>query len=107
EWVELLNDDAQYNVTSYAECFISENLLRKLIKHKNLELSPEAIKVLVDYKKKEDAAKNRANISFDIRKDSDDLLYFSMDDLANFVDKPETPDKMSGISRDARVYKPV
>lgn len=107
EWVESLSDDAQYNVSSYAECFISENLLRKLVKHKSLELSTEAARNLIEYKKREQEAKNRANISFDIRKNSDDLLYFSMDDLSNFVDKPTDPSKMSGISRDARVYKPV
>lgn len=30
-WVGDLRDDARYNLTSYAECFISENLLRKHI----------------------------------------------------------------------------
>ena len=37
----------------------------------------------------------------------DDLLYFDMDDLANFVDKPADPNKQAGIARDAKVYKPV
>ena len=107
EWVRSLSEDAQFNLTSYAECFVSENLLRQLIKFKNLSLSPEALKSLTKYKNKEDEAKNKANISFEIRQNSDDLLYLSMDDLANFVDKPEFPLKMSGISRDAIVYKPV
>ncbi|HOX96457.1 MAG TPA: ATP-binding protein [Candidatus Woesebacteria bacterium] len=30
-WVDSLADDAQYNFRSYAECFVSENLLRKHI----------------------------------------------------------------------------
>jgi len=30
-WVNDLRDDAKYNLTSYAECFVSENLLRKHI----------------------------------------------------------------------------
>lgn len=107
EWVRSLSNDAEYNLASYAECFVSENLLRKLIKHKNLSLSSEALKNLTEYKKREDEAKNKANISFEIRQNSDDLLYFSMDDLSNFVDKPIDPTKMSGISRDAKVYKPV
>lgn len=107
DWVNSLSDDAQYNLSSYAECFVSENILRKYIKHKNLTLSPEADKNLIEYKKKEDTAKNAANISFEIRQNANDLLYFSMDDLANFVDKPTDQLKQAGISRDAKTYKPV
>jgi Histidine kinase-, DNA gyrase B-, and HSP90-like ATPase len=106
DWVNSLSDEAQFNLTSYVECFVSENLLRKFIKHKNLALSTEAQTNLVEYKK-EDNAKNIANISFEIRQNSDDLLYFSMDDLANFVDKPTDQLRQRGISRDAKVYKPV
>lgn len=72
-----------------------------------MPLSTEASKNLAQYKQKETDAKNRANISFDIRQDTDDLLYFDMDDLSNFVDKPIDPNKQAGISRDAKVYKPV
>jgi len=107
EWVKGLSDDAQFNLTSYAECFVSENLLRKYIKHKNLSLSTEAQNNLSQYKQREGDAKNRANISFDIRQNTDDLLYFSMDDLSNLVDKPSDPNREAGLSRDAKVYKPI
>ncbi len=107
DWVNSLSDDAQYNLSSYAECFVAENLLRKYIKHKRLTLSPEATNNLTKYKKKESAAKNVANISFEIRQNANDLLYFSMDDLANFVDKPTDQLRQAGISRDAKTYKPV
>jgi len=107
EWVNSLRDDAQFNLSSYTECFVSENLLRKYIKHKNLSLSTEANANLVTYKQKETDAKNRANISFDIRQNSDDLLYFDMDDLSNFVDKPKDANKEAAIARDAKVYKPI
>ncbi len=107
EWVNSLSDDAQFNLSSYAECFVSENLLRKFIGYKNLTISPEAQKKLIEYKNKEDTAKNAANISFEIRQNANDLLYFSMDDLANFVDKPTDQLKQAGISRDAKTYKPV
>lgn len=107
DWVNSLSDDAQYNLSSYAECFVSENLLRKYIKHKNLTLSPEAQRNLTEYKRKEGTAKNAANISFEIRQNANDLLYFSMDDLANFVDKPSDQLRQAGISRDAKTYKPV
>lgn len=107
EWANSLSDDAQFNLTSYAECFVSENLLRKLIKHKRLLLSAEANKTLVQYKTKEEQAKSYANISFEIRQNNDDLLYFSMDDLSNLIDKPKDPLKESGLARDAKIYKPV
>lgn len=107
EWVNALSDDAQFNLISYAECFISENLLRNYVKHKKLDLSDSAKANLDKYKAKEQQARSAANISFDIRANRDDLLYFSMDDLANFVDKPVDPLKESGIARDAKVYKPI
>lgn len=107
EWAQSLGDDAQFNLSSYAECFVSENLLRKYIKHKNISLSSEAIRDLATYKQKEENAKNVANISFQIRQNSDDLLYFSMDDLSNLVDKPSNPMKEAGLARDAKTYKPV
>ena len=37
-----LAGDAQFNFSSYAECFISENLVRNFIEEKNEELTPEA-----------------------------------------------------------------
>lgn len=107
EWAQSLSDEAQFNLSSYAECFVSENLLRKYIKHNSISLSPEAIKNLTIYKQKEETAKNGANISFLIRQDSDDLFYFSMDDLSNLVDKPTNPTKEAGLARDAKTYKPV
>ena len=107
EWAQSLSDDAQFNLSSYAECFVSENLLRKYIKHKSISLSPEATRNLSTYKQKEENAKNGANISFQIRQNADDLLYFSMDDLSNLVDKPSNPTKEAGLARDAKTYKPV
>lgn len=107
EWINSLRNDAQFNISSYTECFVSENLLRKYIEHKRLDLPNEAKKNLIQYKNKESKAKNIANISFEIRQNSNDLLYFDMTDLSNFVDKPKDPNLQAGISRDAKVYKPV
>lgn len=107
EWVQKLSVDAQFNLTSYAECFVSENLLRLLIKSKGLELSDKLIKELEKYKEKEIAAKDKANISFDIRQKKDDLQYFSMEELSWFVDKSADALKKPGLSRDSVVYKPV
>ena len=41
-WVEELGADATYNFSSYADCFVSENLIRKYIQDNSIKLSPEA-----------------------------------------------------------------
>lgn len=106
KWVDELAEDAQFNFSSYAECFISENLIRKYIADKQITLSPEAERERDTWKKKEAESKNRANISIDIRRSSNDLNYLSMDDLANLVDKVDAM-KLAGLSRDATEYKPM
>ncbi len=105
-WVADLADDAQFNFSSYAECFVSENLIRKYIKDKQISLSPEAEKERDKWKKTESDSKNKANVSIDIRRSNNDLSYLSMDGLANLVDKVKDPLKETGLSRDANEYKP-
>jgi hypothetical protein len=106
EWVTSLSEDAQFNLSSYAECFVSENLLRKYIKEKKIPHSPEAELEFKKWKKNEEDAKNKANISFDIRDKVDDLHYLSMDHLANLADMHKEH-KLTALSRDAVTYKPV
>lgn len=106
EWVNSLSDDAQFNLSSYAECFVSENLLRKFIKHKNKDFSHLAEK-LTDYKRRENEARNIGNVSFDIRQNNEDLLYLSMDELAITADRPSDRNTEAAIIRDAKTYKPI
>ncbi len=105
-WVEELGEDASYNFESYAECFISENLVRKYIKEKKTSLSPEAKAKVKEYKDREKKSKNDANISFDIRRVKDDLNYLDMTNLANLVDKVDKVTQ-AGLSRDAIDFKPM
>ena len=106
DWVTSLSDEAQFNLSSYAECFVSENLLRKYIREKNVTISSEAQTEFEKWKNKEEQAKNKANISFDIRNKVDDLHYLSMDYLANLADMHKEH-KVTALSRDAITYKPV
>ncbi len=106
-WVDELAEDAQFNFSSYAECFVSENLVRRYIEEKGIALSPEAERERDKWKNKEIESKNRANVSIDIRRSSSGLSYLSMDDLANLVDKVKEPLKQAGLSRDATEYKPM
>lgn len=106
-WVEDLANDARYNFSSYAECFISENLVRKHIKENKIPFSPEAKTEIKEMKKKEKTNKNRGNVSIDVRKAPSDSSYLSMDGLANLVDKSKDPHHIAGLSRDADAYKPI
>ena len=105
-WVDNLAEDAKYNFSSYAECFISENLIRKYIREKQVTLSPEATKESKKWKDIEIANKGKGNISIEIRRGNSKLSYLSMDDLAALVDKKD-PNKEACLLRDAREYKPV
>lgn len=107
EWVERLGDDASFNFESYAECFISENLVRNYINEKGIAMSPEAAKVVGEWKKKEQESKHRGNVSIAIRKKSDDLSYLSMNDLAHLVDAGDKTKRDARLIRDADEFKPM
>lgn len=50
DWINSLREDAEFNFTSYAECFISENLIRKYLVDINIKLSEDDKKLINDYK---------------------------------------------------------
>jgi Histidine kinase-, DNA gyrase B-, and HSP90-like ATPase len=106
-WVGDLSEDAAFNFESYADCFVSENLVRKYIKQEKIALSPEAKKVARKWKQVETESKGKGNISIAIRRLPGDSSYLSMDDLANLVDKAGDPLKEARLSRDAKEYKPI
>jgi hypothetical protein len=105
-WVNELSSDATFNFESYAECFISENLVREYIKEKGILLSNEAKIEVTKRKTNETDSKNKGNISIDIRRAGDDLSYLSMDFLANLVDKRDKI-KDASLARDATEFKPI
>ena len=103
-WIGSLSKEAEFNFPSYAECFISENLIRKYITENNHTLSQTAKDIICELKKRELESKGKANISIEIRQENK-LSYLSMNDLANSVDKLDKNIK-SSLSRDAIEYKP-
>src|SRR5258707_647527 len=106
DWVEDLSSDAAFNFESYADCFVSENLVRRYIKEKKLPLTKEAIAEAKKWKDRETASKGKGNISIAIRREPNDQSYLSMDDLANMVDKRDAV-KEACLARDANEYKPI
>jgi Histidine kinase-, DNA gyrase B-, and HSP90-like ATPase len=105
-WFDELSEDASFNFGSYAECFVSENLVRKYIEEKNLPLSAPAKTSAEKWKGRETESKKRGNISIEIRKLKSDLNYLDMDDLANLVDKKDKVTEAC-LARDAAEYKPI
>jgi len=105
-WVDDLSADATFNFESYAECFISENLVREYIRDKRIQLSKEAKEEAAKWRKRETDSKNRGNISIEIRRAGKELSYLSMDDLANLVDKRDRITDAC-LARDAAEFKPI
>lgn len=108
EWVKELSEEAQFNIPSYTECFVSENLLRHYVEHTHLPVTQEAHNEAERCRKNEERNKGAANISYDVRRDLGDLFYLDMTHLANLIDKvPDNSSKIAGLSRSAYMYKPV
>ena len=103
-WVNDLGKDAEFNFSSYAECFISENLIREYIDDQKIEFSDESKRDVEKFKNQEKTSKITGGISIKIREKDDDSSYLAMDALANLVDK--TPAGPS-LSKDAKEYKPM
>jgi len=105
KWINELGDDAQFNVSAYIDCFMSENLVREYILDSDISMSPEAEKEITIRKTSEANNADKGNISIKIRDNESDLSYLSMDHLANLFDKKEK--NIASLSRDATEYKPV
>ncbi len=106
QWAQTLAFEAQFNIPSYTECFISENLLRLYLKNTDTPLSREAVRQAKRWKKKENENKNAANISYSVRANDAELYYLDMADLANLIDKAEDQ-KSASLSRSSVTYKPL
>lgn len=107
-WIKEIREDAEFNLSSYGECFASENLLRKYINEKKITI-PEKIQNRIDneWKSKAESAKQSANINFEIREDNSELSYLDMDNLACIADNEMDKIKKACLLRDASEYKPI
>lgn len=103
-WIGALAEDAEFNFGSYAECFMSENLLRKLIEEEAITLTDPAIDQIKEFKDRETKRKSEGGINIDLRKPGPDHIYLDMDGLANLVDSSRRP---NSLSADAKQYKPI
>ncbi|MDP2959889.1 MAG: DNA mismatch repair protein, partial [candidate division Zixibacteria bacterium] len=105
KWIKELVGDAKYNFGSYADCFISENLIRKYVDQEGVKLSKEAERDIKDWRKKEKKNKKSGNCNIDIRQNDSDVSYLDMAGLANLVDKQ--PSSQNCLPTDAKEYRPI
>ncbi|MBR4388035.1 MAG: ATP-binding protein [Prevotella sp.] len=107
-WIKALSEDAEFNLSSYGECFVSENLLRSYIKEKNISI-PQSVQNRInnEWKTKAENSKQQANINYEIREDNSDLSYLDMDNLASIADDEKDKIKKASLIRDAIEYKPI
>ena len=109
-WLTDLRDDAEFNISAYVDCFLSENLIRKYIARHDIDLTSNAPDEIKRWKNAESKGKSKANISFDIYQGTDDLTYLGMDYLALTAEEAEGPNpknRSPSLWPDAIVYKPL
>lgn len=108
KWIDELRKDATFNIQAYITCFLSENLIRKLIKHKSIKLDEETLSKMQKWKNNESELKKRRNLTIEIRRDNDDLLYLGLKDLASIADPYKNKDKFSShLINDAKILTPI
>ncbi len=114
KWINELEEDATFNLQSYTECFISENLVRKLIKHKSIALDgsskikKDVLCEIQKWRQRESKDKRNGNIAIDIRSENDDLFYLDLAHLATLADPPRSGDGYPDyLANDEKAFTPI
>lgn len=108
DWIRDLRPDAQFNVSAYVDCFLSENLTRRYINETGTAIHGSVVHEVAKYRNSEVQAKAKANINFDVRQQDDDILYLGMNELAISAEGgPSTGGKVNPMVQAAWAYKPV
>ncbi len=107
KWLDDLRNDAEFNISAYVDCFLSENLVRKYLTAKEVILTESIKNQAETWRAREAKRKGEANISFDIRKIDDDLSYLDMNNLAVSVEGNKGSRKNQSLCTDAVSYRPV
>lgn len=107
EWLSSLRDDAEFNIAAYADCFLSENLVRKYIEAKKIELKQVQISEANKWKGREAQKKGVANLSYDLRVEENDLSYLGMDFLAWVAEGTKDRRQKQSLCEDAIEYAPI
>lgn len=104
-WIEDLQPEAEFNIPSYVDCFLSENLVRKFIRHKKLPLKSR-LDVINHWRKVEDKGKVNGNLTIDIRASNDDVYYLDMENLVK-VTEPRKGFPPNTLLTDETQFTPI
>lgn len=107
-WLSDLQPDAQFNVSAYVDCFLSENLVRRFISEKGIAIHASVAGDVTKWRNAETQAKQSANVNFDVRHQNDDLLYLGMKELAICAEGGAAANgPLNPMVQSAIAYKPV
>jgi hypothetical protein len=106
-WLDELRDDAEFNIASYVDCFLSENLARRYIGERKLTLVPGVKTEADQWRAAETRKKTKANLSYGIRKSDKDIDYLGMDALAFTAEGKKANAGEQSLTLDAIEYAPV
>jgi uncharacterized protein YozE (UPF0346 family) len=106
DWVENLSSDAVHNFTSYADCFISENLIRKYIQEQKISLSQEVQEDIKKIQAQEEKHKKDGNVNIHLRQSNSNLSYLEMLGLTKLADKSAMASQ-NCLHHDAKQYRPI
>ena len=102
-----LQADAEFNINSYVDCFLSENLARRFIEEQKVTLSDGTKDEAKKWRENEDEKKRKANLSYAIRKNDTQIDYLGMDKLAFSIEGRQGASNEKSLTRDAIEYAPV
>ena len=112
QWVEELEGYAEFNIPAYADCFLSENLLRKYLVDTQVDFEQrDDVKEKIRARKgSERSTKKAGNINIDIRQYNNDLEYLDMGDLTDLVENPPGGSQNTTSNTavtDGKEYRPI
>ena len=108
-WLKKLRPDAEFNISAYIDCFLSENLIRQFIKNQSVPLTQPALDEIKKWKDREEENLVAANISYDITRSADDLGYLGMKELSILSEggKNDSSGRPTPLYRDQTTYTPI
>ncbi|MDZ4260579.1 MAG: DNA mismatch repair protein, partial [Candidatus Sungbacteria bacterium] len=102
-WCGDLFEDARFSFESYADCFVSENLVRKYIQDKSIDISAEQATVK-KWRNREMTGRRAGNLTIDIKKSDDDIFYLGMGDLVHLIVPPNDRSEPDALTVDWKQF---
>lgn len=106
-WIDEIRPDAEFNLSSYSDIYLSENIIRRFVDKKGDPITPPAQRNIDEYRRLETRAKQEAGIAYDIRHQDDDLNYLDLKSLAFNAEHDSMRPRGDSLHGQARMFKPM